>query len=231
MTCVRCQPADSSSVPRARRYSSDSPKLPSAPKTLLIIYQFCQSQGAALCALDTPPAQRGPQSEPSTESGSKNPVARRDPLPRHRSSSSSKKATRGSGPTGETSKCQGYTTLEVHTVETSQFAESIGISCLIALVLLAGETWVCVQNAKLQHFHSLLFVFFFARRLVRPALWSLSRRKETAVEYQHRGVISISKQPFHVVKWICHARELQLSNEACAIQQEVRCKSTQELLR
>ena len=79
---------------------------------------------------------------------------------------------------------------------------------------------------------SLLFVFFsplFAR-LVLLALWLLSRRKETAVVYHHRGVTSISK-PFHVVTWICHAMELQLSNEACAIQQEVRRKSTQELLR
>ena len=70
---------------------------------------------------------------------------------------------------------------------------------------------------------SLLFVFLplFARPLVRPALWLLSRRKGTAVVYQHRGVTSISKQQFYVLTWICHARRSQLSNEACAIQHEV----------
>ena len=54
----------------------------------------------------------------------------------------------------------------------------------------------------------------------------------TAVVYQHRSVTSISKQPIYtVLTLICHARRLQLSSEACAIQQEVRRKSTQELLR
>ena len=90
----------------------------------------------------------------------------------------------------------------------------------------------CCDIFFLRAFWFLYFSFspLSARRFVRPALRLLSRRKGTAVVYQHRSVTSISKQPFHVVKWICHARELQLNNEACAIQQEVRRKSTQELL-
>ena len=66
---------------------------------------------------------------------------------------------------------------------------------------------------------SLFFVFslcfLVARSLVRPELW----------------LSSISKQPICVLTLICHAWRLQLSNEACAIQQEVQRKSTQELLR
>ena len=49
------------------------------------------------------------------------------------------------------------------------------------------------------------------------ALWLLSRRKKAAVVYQHRSVTSISKQPFHVLIWICNPLRLQLSNEARAI--------------
>ena len=104
----------------------------------------------------------------------------------------------------------------------------------------SGKTGVCCQNAKLHQlsalcahlgFSAFCFPPLLARPLVRLALWLLSRRKEGAVVYQYRGVTSIGKQPFCLLVWICHARRLQPGSEACAIQQEVRRKSTQELLR
>ena len=75
----------------------------------------------------------------------------------------------------------------------------------------------------------------FMRMVFAPEVMQLRQARPsdaTAVVYQHRGVASISKQPIYtVLTWICHARRLQLSNKACAIQQEVRRKSTQDLLR
>ena len=53
----------------------------------------------------------------------------------------------------------------------------------------------------------------------------------TAVVYQHWGVTSVSKQSLYVLIWICHTRRLQLGNEARTMQQGVRRKPTQELLR
>ena len=61
-------------------------------------------------------------------------------------------------------------------------------------------------------------------------MWQAPPSDATAV-CEHRGVTRISKHHFYVLIWICNAKRLQLSNEARGIQQEVRRKSTQELLR
>ena len=80
----------------------------------------------------------------------------------------------------------------------------------------------CILLSLLFVFHHCLLVLLLARRCGCCRIV-----KKAAVVYQHRCITSISKQPFHVLIWICHAWRLQLSNEACAIQQEVRRKSTQ----
>ena len=78
---------------------------------------------------------------------------------------------------------------------------------------LGGKTWFCCQNANLRHFNALCVhcgvsaFCFFDHCLKEPPSCTNTEAAPTS------------------------ARHLLLSNEACAIQQEVRRKSTKELLR